>query len=304
VSSQHHAARATQISAVVVFVLAILFFLFFDVEKHTPAFIPVNPFATDPYDAIGSYAIQAAFVCGALAVFRAFRLSPSGVPTAEQRLLLIRTQLAAVLAVIITLLGDVVALVRHTSIWVGSGAGYALSALVGGLLLMALIVATIVARAGGARTIATSSRPWAQALVVSLVALLALALYPEELTQTAGIPGALLTVIVGALLLFVPLWAVVTALVPYAMNDSLPSVLRWLRQHPYVLGAVVLAGMAVGLAVYAREGMVEGVPRDVAKVARVALVYMSLEAAGVLIGFVALSRSLGLLPAHRRRPTQ
>jgi hypothetical protein len=40
--------------AFLAFVLAVLFYLFFQVSKHHPALSQVNAFAEDPYDAIGS----------------------------------------------------------------------------------------------------------------------------------------------------------------------------------------------------------------------------------------------------------
>jgi len=53
-------------------VTAVLFCLFFEVNKGGP-FRDVNPFGVDPYDAVGSFAIQIALLVGALTYARALR---------------------------------------------------------------------------------------------------------------------------------------------------------------------------------------------------------------------------------------
>jgi hypothetical protein len=278
----------------------VLFYLFFDFAKHSPTLVPVNPFINDPYDAIGTFGIQAGVVFGMLALLRAFRPYRSGAPSEEQRVLLIRAQVAATLAVVITLVGDVVALVRHPASWLGSAAGYELAALVGSLLILALVVGAFELRSAGGIELPSDLRRGARAIWVSLAAVAALAFYPENLTQNAQIHGALLTVLVGATLLFVPMWALVTALAPYRVPGGKRTLLSWLMAYKKQLALVAIIGILVGLLVFAREGMVEGVSRDLTRVARGAMVYMGLEAAGVLIGFVALSRALGLVPAQHR----
>jgi hypothetical protein len=54
-------------------VLAVLFALFFQVSKGGP-FRDINPFGVDPYDAVGSFAFQGAFLLGVLTYARALRL--------------------------------------------------------------------------------------------------------------------------------------------------------------------------------------------------------------------------------------
>ena len=62
-----------KINSVIVFVLAAVFAVYFDITKHNLYISPVNPFADDPYDAIGSFAFQAAVFFGFLSLFRSFR---------------------------------------------------------------------------------------------------------------------------------------------------------------------------------------------------------------------------------------
>ena len=59
--------------SLLVFVLAILFIICFDKSKHVPFLKQTNPFAVDPYDAVGSFGIQFVFFVAFLTVLRAFR---------------------------------------------------------------------------------------------------------------------------------------------------------------------------------------------------------------------------------------
>ena len=109
--------KRLRINSLIVFVLALLFAFFFDFTKHNPLFAPLNPFAEDPYDAIGSFSFQAILFLGALSLFRAFRPYRKAQPSDEQKLFLVRTQVTIILSILVTLLGDLIAMVRHVSIW-------------------------------------------------------------------------------------------------------------------------------------------------------------------------------------------
>jgi hypothetical protein len=52
---------------------ALAFALFFQIAKGGP-FRVVNPFGEDPYDAVGSFAVQGTLLIGALTYARALRL--------------------------------------------------------------------------------------------------------------------------------------------------------------------------------------------------------------------------------------
>lgn len=306
--------RVYQINAVLVAVLAVAFYLFFDAAKHVPALATINPFVNDPYDAIGSFGIQAAAIFAGLSLVRAFWPLLAGEPSEERRVALARTQVAALLAVLITLVGDIVALARHTSLWLGTGAGYALCGLVAGLLVLTAVVARVVCRSPhleGRIASATPSalprvwRRWSPALVMSLVALVALALYPEAF-RDSGLHGAILTVLAGILLLFAPMRWLTLALVPgrAAVGDDTHSIFGWLTGNAPRVGLVLLFGLIMGALVYIAEAHAEGTPHDATKRITVLLVFVGLEASGILIGYFCLGGTLALflpvLPAGRR----
>src|SRR5262249_46660838 len=150
---------------------------FFMTAKHDPALSTVNPFADDPYDAIGSFGIQVAVLLGILAGIRLMRSSPN----AEQIILLLRTQLGAILAVSVTPAGDLVGMIRFPGLWLGKRAGTELLGLFSTLALWTLIIAWLVLRSARPRVAAVASGPWQRALQISLLAIAIAYFYPLNL---------------------------------------------------------------------------------------------------------------------------
>jgi hypothetical protein len=94
----------------VVFTASLVFGAFFQISKKDP-FVTANPFADDPYDAVGSIAIQAAAGIGLLTLAR---LVHSGV--AQGRYIL-RGNLVVLLSIAVTLVSDALAVVLHPAAW-------------------------------------------------------------------------------------------------------------------------------------------------------------------------------------------
>ena len=99
-----------RVTALVTFA-AIIFFSFFQINKGRP-FRDINPFAEDPYDAIGSLAIQIALLIGVLTYARALRLPHDPAQASKARLIL-RGNALVLLAVWVTLIADAVAAIIH-----------------------------------------------------------------------------------------------------------------------------------------------------------------------------------------------
>src|SRR5439155_12538428 len=82
---------------------------------------------------------------------------------------------------------------------------------------------------------------WIRAIGISLVGILILALYPANWRES--IPGALFTVVVGMVCLFVSVWAWGAALSPSTKTqfedsiDDLASIYHWLKAHtgPFIV---------------------------------------------------------------------
>ncbi|MHB8526506.1 MAG: hypothetical protein ACYDD2_10175 [Candidatus Acidiferrales bacterium] len=287
-----------KINALLAFLLALLFYLFFMYTKHDAALSAVNAFAEDPYDAVGSFGIQAAFFCGVVCLIRAFRPNGSEGASLERRIFVVRAQMVAVLSVGVTLASDAVGVARQPSLWFGSAAGHRLVSLLGGMAVLTVLAGMLVRRAAREMRLPNVANDWKKAAVVSLGAVLGLAFYPESLRQ--HFLGELLTIVGGAALLFVSIWAWAVALIPYrtVKKQNLGSAsVSWAHKYQWFIVAVV--GILIGLFFVAGEAS-EGTGIPHAKLALVVSVYLGLEIAGVLIGYSFLGGLLGLFRKDSR----
>jgi hypothetical protein len=314
--------------------LAVLFYLFFQVSKQQPDLAQVNAFANDPYDAVGSFAVQFALFVSVVSIIRALRRYSPSVALEPQQRLLARGLVLTYLAVAITLVADVIAMVRHPSDWTSLPAGHILAALLGGMAVLVLLVAWLVhAWTWTSSPAPPPEVPLGAALAIVGVGIAILALYPESWRQSTH--GAILTVVAGTILLFVPLWALGLALSPspghrYAdvLDDLMSmyrylrvrsrrfsqvaspvekvlgwppvrSVLHWLNPRRHRWNAAILTGIVLGSGLVVGEMLGEGgAPHQIGRLVLVFAVFVSLEMFAVLLGYALLARPLGLF---RRR---
>ena len=282
--------------AVMVLALSAVFFLFFELTKQIPALASTNASANDPYDAIGSFGIQVAAFFGLLAVGRCVWWSRGNRKlSVRNRLLIVRAGIASVLAVAVTLAGDIIAMLRHPALWIGSSAGRGYAVLAGGMALLALSIGLYAGLASpgvrGPRT--TREWLWAASSILAFVA--ALVAYPEVLR--ASLAGELFTVLVGAVLLFAPTRFLLLALVPApapALTEPAATTLFAPRWLPWA--AVAAAGVVAGLLLVSAEMFKEsgGSAPPAARLLLVVSVYVGLEAAGLLVGYALLRGPVGL----------
>jgi|SRR5215467_2207071 len=325
-------SRQLKVTALITFVLAVLFYLFFQVSKHNLALSQVNAFAEDPYDAVGSFGVQLAMFTALLTLVRAFRPYGRDSSQAEmldnQKLLLVRGEYFSCLSVVVTLVADVVAMIRYPSLWIGSPIGQILAGLVVGLALLAALVGWLISHSMRHINLPSAYNAWIRAIVISIVSILILALYPETWRQS--FPGALFTVLVGMALFIVSVWALGLAISPYLEThfedflDDLASVYRWLKAHighlvvlctffekmlglPFVCpilswlnprnhswNFMILIAIVLGVVLALAETIGEGSSHQIGRLAIVVAVFISLEASGVLLGYALLAKPLGL----------
>ena len=329
--------RSVKVSALLAFGLAILLFPFFEVCKHAPALSAVNPFAEDPYDAVGSFGIQLAPFLSLIALLRAFRPYPSEQAPDSQRVLYARAACCSCLSVAVTLAADVIAMVRHPSLWIGVPGGSLLAAMLGGMALLTALVFWFIYRAARSLPSRAPLQRWTQAGVCSLAGILILVFYPEELRQSTL--GGLLTIAVGAIFLFSLVCVLGTAIVPFlkapfedVIDDIVaayrwekahadpadPSlvidgvleklltlspvrvVFRWLNPRRYPWNIVLLIGIFMGIALLLSEKSEAGGPHQPGKLFIVAAVFIGAECGGVLLGYVLLAKPLGLFRRDAR----
>jgi hypothetical protein len=269
--------------------LAAAFYVFFMFAKHDPILSSIVPFSNDPYDAIGSFAAIYSILLVLIALVRAFRPYRSP-PTEEQKVFLVRTQMAVALAALITVVSDGVAMARHVAVWPQSRSAGELVALVGGMGACAIAAILLIRRSMSAIHLPVLHR-WTTALGVSLAALLILAIYPEGLIQT--LIGHLFTIFIGMLLLFAPLASLDMALVPFLSESATAGQNRWRQALPWM--AVLLVALGIGLLAFlgeTSEGGGSGVP--LARLATVFAVFVGVGAVGVVMGYAFLRKPLGL----------
>jgi hypothetical protein len=322
--------RPLKVNACLTLVLAVLFYLFWQISKQQPALSQVNAFAVDPYDAVGSFSTQLALFTATLSVIRAFRpYQPHRALEAQIRHL-VRAEYITCLSIAITLVTDVVAMLRHPDVWVGFPAGYLLAALMGGMAFLTALVGWRIHRTIRSIGLPSTQHRWIRAIGISLVGVIILALYPENVTQS--IPGAILTVLVGILLFFTSVWAWGMAITPSMetpgedLIDDLAALYRWLKAHigrfsmffttcEKILGSsflrpivnwlnprkhpwngILLIGIFLGLALALAEAIGEGglQPHQVNRFVGVATIFVGLEASGILVGYAFLAKPLGL----------
>jgi hypothetical protein len=307
----------------------VLFYLFFQISKHNADLSQVNAFADDPYDAVGSFAVQFALFTALLSLVRAFRPYQPGKALDSQQLLLLRGEYLSCLSIAGTLVADAVAMIRHPSIWIGLPAGTMLAALTAGMALLTVLTSWLIHRSRRNMPSPSAQNMWTKAIGITIVSILILVLYPENWRQST--PGELFTVLVGAAFLFVPVWVIGIAISPFPDTffedfiDDLTALYRWLKAHigplaiffnffekllswPFIRPVLrrlnprkhtwnfpILIGIVMGIVLTLGETLGEGGgPHQIGRFAMIAAVFVSLECAAVLLGYALLAQPLGL----------
>jgi len=252
----------------------VLFCLFFQMSKGGP-FRDVNPLAADPYDAVGSFAIQVALLVGLLTFARALRLRAEAAQVAKTCLVL-RGNALVLGAIWVTLVADAIAVCLDPlppSPW-------------GSLLRVELV--------------------WMSALTLASSLALALAFRrvqsppaPRDLTPADALDDlwALVRAPVtrGAAVL-PPAWV---AWVQHFDSNRLFARFPWLnpRLHPWRFAAALglLVGMGLALA-----QLQEGLPPSLQVGLLVTGIFVSGEFVAMLAAFALLGGFLGLRPSFYR----
>jgi hypothetical protein len=307
----------------VIFLLTIFFLAFFDNSKNIPLLAVVNPFAEDPYDAVGSFGIQLAFFAALLSLIRAFRPYLTKEIPSTQLLLILRGEIVALVSIIVTLTADIVAMVRYPSMWMNSSGGLILGGLVGGLVLLTTIVSLPLYRMVVNGSFPFANRSWRRVILFP-VGIFILAFYPANLLES--ILGGIFTALVGMLILFISTWALATAIFPPAemefedVLDDLVSIyqyiksriglasqlekltnakrlhkfLGWLNPRKHKWNFIILIALVMGGSLMLMETSREGMSSDTKVVLLILAIFLGVEGAGIILGYFLFAGFLGI----------
>ena len=308
-----------------------LFIVLFDRAKHDPDLVCVNPFAVDPYDAVGSFGVQLALAAGVLSALRAFRPAVPGESFAVRQTFILRAIGVSQLGIAVTMVADIAAMALAPSMWYGTPAGEILLALAAALLAVPLVLCALlvtIARRSGR----CAQNPLRAAQMVPFAICMALlVLYPPSWRE--GIAGALLTAGFGTAVLLLSVALLAKAMFPCPdvpdvdLLGDLGSIWRRIapgaggsgagpadpaarrdmpkalfdsvnpRIHPWRL--VVILSAATGLLLALAQFVVEGPPRGPGRVILVVGVFLLLESGGVCLGYLLFRRFLGIFRYDR-----
>ena len=327
--------RILRLAALGGFLLTLLFILFFERAKHDPGLAAVNPFAGDPYDAVGSFGVQVGFVCAALALLRAFRTNLKNDSLYNRYTYTLRSIAASQLAIIVTMLGNLLACSLNPNLWIGSTEGRFLVIFAAGLFVIAAAYCRYLIRLANRREVC-SKNPLRQKQILPVVMLLVLlGVYPAGWRE--GIAGAVITAVAGMTFLFLAVALLSKAMFPCPdvperdFLDDLNGLFRDIKVRPGFLSrlasssggfaaapaikrmreilnprshawrCIVIAGVFVGILLALVELIGIGGSPGMGQVVLVALVYVALESTGVIVGFALLRRFLGLIRFENAR---
>jgi hypothetical protein len=315
--------RSFKTISFVIFLLTIFFLAFFDNSKNIPLLAVVNPFAEDPYDAVGSFGIQLSFFAALLSLIRAFRPYATKEIPSDQLSLILRGETVALLSIMVTLTADIVAMLRYLSMWMNSPGGRILAGLVGGLILLTTVVGLQLYRIVVNMSFSSVNRSWIRAILFA-VSMFILATYPADLLES--IPGGIFSALLGMVLLFISTWALATAIFPqtemefedvfddfasiyrgiksrakfisrlenFVKTNGLRTLFSWLNPRKHKWNFIILIVLAMGGSLMLMEALSEGLSTNTNVVLLILAIFLGIEGAGILLGYFLFAEFLGI----------
>ncbi len=261
--------RIFGVTAMIAFA-ALAFGVFFQTAKRQP-FSDINPFAEDPYDAVGSFAVQGAALIGLLSFGRAVRWRSDSTQAPKARLIL-RGNALVLCAISAALLADAVAMFLHPLVY----SPWADLLRAGLAAMSALTLVCILAL-----VVVLSNTPTAAA--------------PRDLTPADGIDDVWSLVCLPVLRARRFLPAGFVRSVARFSSDWLFARIPWLnpRAHPWRFAAALGVLVGAGLVLVQLQ---EGLPPSLEAGLLVIGIFFLGELAATLLGFAIFGGYLGLRP--------
>lgn len=276
-------ARPLQMAAVLTFMASLSFWAFFQLSKR-PEFAAVNAFADDPVDAIGSLAVQVAVVVSLLTLARAAQVHDTLTASAYKRRLTLHGNAVALLAIVVTLAADTWMEVQHpppgNSLW-------------GQLLVIGLSTVALITCAAILTTLTAlrhaQAGPYSKRQVIAK---------GDSLSEALTDLWTLARLILAWFSQHWPWLSRPLHWVEELGNRFFEWMMSWPwigpRLHPWRFCASV--GLALGIGLAMVHGLEEGPASNLAATILVGAIFIGVEVAAVLAGFLLLGGFLGLRP--------
>jgi hypothetical protein len=129
-----------KINTVSVFLFSVVFIWLFFFCKHNPPLSEVNVFNVDPYDAVGSIAIQISFAAAFFSTLRIFAVTNIEVQPSYHLMMILRGNLVSLLSILVTMISEITALVRFRKIWINSSSGILLSSIIISFMVITVLM--------------------------------------------------------------------------------------------------------------------------------------------------------------------
>jgi hypothetical protein len=173
----------------------------------------VGGLGTDPCDAVVLFAFVTIALIAIVSLLRMF----SGSSSPLRYLYVIRAQQAVLFAIFMMFVAEIIALARSSEMWTRIVSPTRIFALHGALAAVTLAILLLILVTQRHR-ISLSSLRWTRTILPVVIAILVLMVCPEWPTYSSSRTAHILTVAVGALVIFIPLRLFLPALVLQGSN--------------------------------------------------------------------------------------
>lgn len=265
----HSLMRIHRITALIL-LITILFSLFFQISKAGPS-RETNPFLNDPYDAVGSIAVQVALFVSFLSYARALRWSNDPAQEPKARLIL-RGDILVLMAIFITLCTDLAA--EFAVPMPDSYGGAILRVELGGMFFLILVCGLQLWKA--IKAVPTMAPPSDLSLADAI----------DDLWSLVQVP----VMRAGSLL---P--ASISGWIQNLNSDRIFARLHWIDPRRHALRFVALAGLFAGVLLMLGQ-LQEGLPPNLSLGLLVTGIFISVEFVATMLGYIIFGGYLGLRP--------
>ena len=166
------------------------------------SFIGVAPVGTDPCDGVNAFAFFTIVFIAIGSIPRMFSDNRSWSPV--RYLYIVRSQQAVLFVLFITFTAEIIALVRNPRTWIGNHFAESLVGLICALTVVTLATLLLILFTQRNRISLTSLR-WTRSMLPAVIAVVVLSVCPEWPTYSPSRTSHILTVALGALVVFIPM---------------------------------------------------------------------------------------------------